>query len=72
MLTCGLQLHAAWSKDQWIAHIKQAAEKERLHISEVILAKKQKEDDYKAERENMISRKEVIMNLLSPPPLKLR
>ncbi len=54
-----MQLHATWSKDRWIAHIKEAAEKERAHISEVILAKKQKEEGYKAELQNMISRKEV-------------
>jgi hypothetical protein len=54
-----VQLHATWSKDRWIAHIKEAAEKERAHISEVILAKKQKEEGYKAELQNMISRKEV-------------
>jgi hypothetical protein len=56
-----VQLHATWSKDRWIAHIKEAAEKERAHISEVILAKKQKEEGYKAELQDMISRKEVLL-----------
>jgi hypothetical protein len=59
-----LQLHATWSKDRWLAHIKDAAEKERLHISEVICAKKQKEEEYKAELQNMISRKEVRLCLI--------
>jgi hypothetical protein len=41
-----LQLHATWSKSQWLAHIKDAAAKERAHISEVIHAKKQRDEEY--------------------------
>jgi len=52
-------LHATWSKEQWIAHIKEAAAKERSHISQVIHVKKQRDDEYIAELESMISRKEV-------------
>ena len=54
-----MQLHATWSKEQWIAHIKEAAAKERSHISQVIHVKKQRDDEYIAELESMISRKEV-------------
>jgi hypothetical protein len=52
-------LHATWSKEKWIAHIKEAAAKERSHISQVIHVKKQTDDEYIAELESMISRKEV-------------
>ena len=55
----GLQLHATWSKSQLIAHIKEAAAKERAHILEVIHSKQQKEQEYKTELENMIAHKEV-------------
>jgi len=41
-----LQLHATWSKEQWITHIKEAAAQERSHISQVIHAKKQRDDEY--------------------------
>jgi hypothetical protein len=53
------QLQATWSKSQWITHIKEAAEKERVHISQVIHTKKQREQEYITELENMIARKEV-------------
>ena len=57
-----LQLQATWSKSQWITHIKEAAEKERVHISQVIHTKKQREQEYITELENMIARKEVKKN----------
>jgi hypothetical protein len=58
-----LQLQATWSRSQWVAHIKEAAEKERVHISQVINTKKEREQQYITELENMIARKEVKKNV---------
>ena len=58
-MTLIVQLVASWSKDQWIANIREAAAKQRVHISEVIHAKKQKDEEFRTELESMISQKEV-------------
>lgn len=58
-VTLIVQLVASWSKDQWIANIREAAAKQRLHISEVIHVKKQKDEEYQTELESLISQKEV-------------
>ena len=58
-MTLSVQLVASWSKDQWIANIREAAAKQRVHISEVIHVKKQKDEEYQTELESMISQKEV-------------
>jgi hypothetical protein len=58
-----LQLQATWSKSQWVARIKESAERERVHISQVINTKKEREQQYITELENMIARKEVKENV---------
>jgi hypothetical protein len=59
VVTLIVQLVASWSKDQWIANIREAAAKQRVHISEVINVKKQKDEEFQTELESMISQKEV-------------